>query len=127
MTRLGEWPAARHAFHLLYYEREVALPSIRHWLGEPYPTFAGYDEQSAWGDGVPLEQTLAELVDVRAAMYAALAGAGDTMWEEARDTSWGHQTLYWVASKTYQHGVQHQSDLLRILMLWDHYASRSTK
>jgi hypothetical protein len=37
-VKLGEWSLVRHAFHALYYEREVALPSVRHWLGEHYPS-----------------------------------------------------------------------------------------
>ena len=34
-NRPAEWSTARHAFHLLYYEREFALPSMCHWLGGP--------------------------------------------------------------------------------------------
>jgi len=30
---LGVWSAARHVFHMLFYEREVALPNWGLWLG----------------------------------------------------------------------------------------------
>ena len=55
-----------------------------------------------------------------------LARAKNEVWDQAHDTSWGHQTFYWVVSKTYQHGVQHLSDILRIAMLWDHYAQHES-
>ena len=124
---LGTWPAARHFFHVLYYEREVALPSLRQWLGEPRPTFEDYDENKAWGAGQPLERVLAELQEMRRRPLEVLASVSDSAWHEERDTAWGPQprTLYWVASKTYQHATQHASDLLKLLMLWDHYAARA--
>jgi hypothetical protein len=42
-----EWTAARHAFHMLYYEREIALPSMRQWLGSAMPDPDELDESAA--------------------------------------------------------------------------------
>src|SRR3989304_5598631 len=47
--QLGEWSAARHAFHLLYYEQTIALPSMRQWLGGPMSFLRGPDDEAAWG------------------------------------------------------------------------------
>ena len=45
---LGEWTAARHVFHLLYYEQNIALPSMRQWLGEACPSMDELDEDAPW-------------------------------------------------------------------------------
>jgi hypothetical protein len=34
---LGEWSAAQHSFHMLDYEKRLALPSMYQWLGQPAP------------------------------------------------------------------------------------------
>jgi hypothetical protein len=49
---LGEWNAARHVFHMHYYEQNAVVPSMKIWLGQPL-TFneADFDEDAAWGDG----------------------------------------------------------------------------
>lgn len=123
-AKLGEWTALRQVFHLLYYEREVALPSIRLWLGGAYPTFEGYDEGMAWDTRDAKQDPLKALAVVRNEIVAGLFGAEESAWEQARSTPWGEKTLYWVASKTYQHSIEHLSGVLRAAMLWDHYASR---
>jgi hypothetical protein len=100
---LGEWPAARQAFHLLYYEREVALPSTRLWAGGAYPTFEGYSE----------------------GQLAVFRGADEATWGEERDTPWGRRSLHWVASKTLQHAFEHANAVLKTALLWEHYERRS--
>jgi hypothetical protein len=126
-AKLGEWTALRLVFHLLYYEREVALPSVRLWLGGEYPAFEGYDEAAAWESRNEEADPLRELLAVRGEIVAALRQADESAWQEVRRTPWGDKTLYWVASKTYQHGIEHLSGVLRTAMLWDHYASRETQ
>lgn len=125
---LGEWPAARHLFHLLYYEREVALPSIRQWCGAPYPTFDGYNEQAAWDTAQREEQAvLAEIKRLRARQSSLIADADDALWDEVRHTAWGRRTLYWVVSKTLQHALEHTNNILKIALLWEHYEARSRR
>ncbi|HET9492729.1 MAG TPA: DinB family protein, partial [Chloroflexia bacterium] len=110
----GEWPAARQAFHLLYYEREVALPSTRLWADGAYPTFEGYNDQAAldaWDHNI--EHVLAEFARVREGQLAVFRGADEAAWQEERDTTWGRRTLYWVASKTLQHALEHTNAVLK--------------
>jgi hypothetical protein len=122
--KLGEWTVARQLFHILYYEREVALPSVRLWVGGEYPTFEDYDEAGAWSLRAESGNELEELRSVRDDIIETLRAAKISDWHEALRTPWGEKTLYWVASKTYQHGIEHLSGVLRAAMLWDHYASR---
>jgi hypothetical protein len=124
---LGEWPAARHLFHLLYYEREVALPSLSLWFGAPYPDFEGYNEAAAWADAPQEDIVLAEIQALRASQLALIAEAHATLWAEVRRTPWGDRTLYWVASKTLQHALGHTNNILKIALLWEHYEARSRK
>jgi hypothetical protein len=126
-TLLGEWPAARHLFHLLYYEREVAVPSLRHWFGAPYPGFEGYDEPAAWAAAPHAEVVLADIEGLRAEQLGMIARAGDALWAETRQTSWGLRTFYWVVSKTLQHALEHTNNILKIALLWEHYEARSRR
>ena len=123
---LGEWPAARQAFHLLYYEREVALPSTRLWAGGAYPTFEGYNEQAAWDAwDRDIESVLAEFARVREGQLAVFRRADDPAWNTERDTPWDRRTLHWVASKTLQHAFEHTNAVLKTSLLWEHYERRS--
>ena len=45
---LGEWPARRHLFHLLFYEQQIALPALRWWLDGPAPGLPTSVEDAAW-------------------------------------------------------------------------------
>ncbi|MDQ5823747.1 MAG: DinB family protein [Chloroflexota bacterium] len=122
---LGEWSAARHLFHLLYYEREVALPSLSLWFGAPYPDFTNYNENAAYAT-IPSEQVvLSELEGLRAKHLALIGEAHGALWSEERQTPWGRRTFYWVASKTLQHALEHTNNILKIALLWEHYQSRS--
>jgi hypothetical protein len=123
---LGEWSAARQAFHLLYYEREVALPSTRLWAGGAYPTFEGYNEQAAWEAwDRDIEPVLSEFARVREEQVAVFRGADEATWGEERDTPWGRRSLHWVASKTLQHAFEHANAVLKTALLWEHYERRS--
>ena len=42
-TGLGEWTVARHVFHLYFYEKTIALPSMQQWLGESMPEVEDLD------------------------------------------------------------------------------------
>ena len=37
-TYFGQWSAYRLIFHLVHYEEWYALPTMRHYLGEPAPS-----------------------------------------------------------------------------------------
>jgi len=117
---LGEWPAARHAFHMLHYERTYAIPSMRQWLGDPAPDAAGVNEDTAWQEGHELAEVLQKFRVVRDEQIALLTQFEDTDWEELRQTYWQQQSLRWVMSKTIQHTAEHTHDVLSIALFWDH-------
>ncbi len=115
-----EWSTARHAFHLLYYEREFALPSMRQWLGGPMPSLEALDEDAAWQHAQSLAQTLEEFQAVRAEQVALLPSFSAARWQEQRETAfWGTVSLRWVVTKTYQHSAEHIHEVLRTALFWD--------
>jgi hypothetical protein len=121
---LGDWTAARHVFHMAYYERTIALPSMRQWLGEPCPSVDDDDEDRAWGDGKDLDSLVAQFWAVRSEQIMLLPRFDPALWEEQREAVWGPVTLRWVVSKTYQHTCEHSHDVLRLALFWDMYAHR---
>ena len=122
---LGEWSAARHAFHLLYYEREAALPLLQEWPRQPFLTLAGYfeREEAAWASAPSLPTILEEFRTLRTAQLALIREFGEAAWEEAPETAWGHETLRWIVAKTYQHTLEHANDALRLALFWDRIAN----
>jgi len=123
-TGLGEWTVARHVFHLYYYEKTIALPSMKQWLGESMPEGEDSDEDIAWGKS---QDTVEILLDkfsaVRAEQIALLPNLDDTVWNTTREAVWGPVTLLWVVSKTYQHTAEHINDVMRIGLFWDSYVA----
>jgi hypothetical protein len=124
--RLGEWTVARHVFHMLFYEQTISLPSMRQWLGGPYPTTDDLDEDMAWEKrhSESMENLLIEFRKVRAEQIALLEKFDEAIWDTTCEAIWGPVTLLWVVSKTYQHTAEHTSDVMRIGLFWDMFASR---
>ena len=122
---LGEWTAARHVFHMLYYEQTLALPGMRQWLGDAAPSTDGLDEDAAWAAGQEeVESLFVKFRKVRAEQVALLPKFEPAVWNEKRETVWGPMTLLWVVSKTYQHTAEHINDVLRIALFWDRAVAR---
>ena len=120
---LGEWTAARHLFHMLDYERQIALPVMQQWLGAP--EFAvNWDEEAGWraNDAQPIEHLLDQFRAVRSEQFALLSQFSEHAWHELQMTGWGPIPLVWLVSKTYQHTNEHTSDVLRMALFWDYYA-----
>ena len=118
---LGEWTVARHVFHLLHYEQTIALPSMRQWLGESFPSLEGLSEALAWNRSRAerVETLLDKFREVRAEQIALLPKFDNTMWNQTRQAVWGRVTLLWVVSKTYQHTAEHTHDVMSIALFWD--------
>jgi hypothetical protein len=122
---LGEWSAARHAFHLMHYERTFALPSMKQWLGEPIPEILGPSEDIVWmrdfarGDQAALDGLLAQFREVRGAQVELLPEFDGNIWEKPLVTHWGTKPLRWVVTKTYQHTAEHIHDVLSMALFWD--------
>jgi len=121
--RLGEWTVARHVFHMLYYEQTIALPSMRQWIGEPYPTTDDLDEDKVWEtrQSESVENLLIEFRKVRAEQIALLEIFDEAIWNTIREAVWGPVTLLWVVSKTYQHTAEHTNDIMRIGLFWEFF------
>ena len=118
---LGEWSAARHVFHMLYYEQNAVVPSMQIWLGQSVTIDeADFNEDAAWDESKGLETMLADFRRVRAAQLEMLPNFNDQLWHEARETSfWGDVTLLWLVSKTFQHTAEHTHDVMRMALFWD--------
>ena len=121
---LGEWTVARHAFHMVYYDEGIALPSMRQWLGAQIQAFDEDGEDAAWGDGQDLDTLLTRFRATRAEQIALMDEFDSELWEEARDAPWGSVNLRWVVSKTYQHTLEHTHNILQIALFWD-FAARA--
>ena len=126
---LWEWSALRHLYHLVWYEREIALPTMRLWPDGPPFTEEGLDEEAAWTAdraGVELEAWLRLLAAGRDEQRARLAGMDAAAWTAERPTGWDDLPrpvpLRWVVAKTYQHTAEHTNDVLRIALFWDIFA-----
>lgn len=123
-TQLGDWSAARHLFHIMYYEETLALPGMRQWWGDPMPQVADSDEENAWSGSEPVQEMLPRIMAIREQQIFLISKIADADWQRASQTIWGPVTLFWVVAKTYQHTAEHISDLLRIALFWDVFAAR---
>jgi len=121
---LGTWPPARLVWHVTEYERCVALPSMRHFLGGPMLT------EDAWPDSDDLwaiaqQQTAEELIAafqaVRDEQIQLLNDLQTIDWTAPGETVWGMKPLALVVTKTYQHTFEHGDTLLRMGMWWEHF------
>ena len=121
---LGEWTAARHLFHMLDYERQIALPVMQQWLGAP-EFLVNWDEEA--GLACQLRRRHRQICSTSSAPYAARRLAccprsPSSAWHAQQMTGWGPIPLLWLVSKTYQHTNEHTSDVLRLALFWDYYA-----
>ena len=121
---LGEWSVARHVFHLWYYERTIALPSMQQWLGGTIPNLDDTDEDVDWSNTQEnVESLLEKFRAVRSEQIVLLPKFDGAVWNETREAVWGPVTLLWVVSKTYQHTAEHINDVMRIGLFWDSYVA----
>jgi hypothetical protein len=119
---LGEWSTLRHVYHLVWYEREIALPTMRLWLDGPPFTEEGLDEEAAWTadrTSVEPEAWLRTFAAGRDEQRVLLARLDPAAWTGVRTTGWGEVPLRWVVTKTYQHTAEHTNDVLRMALFWD--------
>jgi hypothetical protein len=127
-TPVGEnWSPARIIYHMLHYERDVALPAMRQWLGGSPVADEAFEAEDAHWEAEGQAMSFAALLDgfngVRAeqvALAPRLAG----LWDEARPTGWDMPgveptTLRWVVSKTIQHTFEHSNELMRNSLFLD--------
>jgi len=120
---LGEWTAARHVFHLWYYEQTIAFPSMQQWLGGALPFLEDKNEDHAWNKSQETVDTLlAKFRLTREEQIKLLPEFDEAAWNEVREAVWGPVKLIWVVSKTYQHTAEHINDVMRIALFWDTFS-----
>lgn len=120
---LGRWEPARHVWHVAEYERCLALPSMRQWLGEPIPDGANWpDDDHTWAAvrHLSLEDHCLAFQTVRQAQIALLEELVELDWQEPRETLWGRKPLAMIVTKTFQHTYEHGDTLLRMGLWWQH-------
>jgi len=128
-TFFGDWSAYRLLFHVVFYEEAYALPTMKHWLGEPHP---GVDlinpdpsvEEAAWRveleRGADLPALLERFRALRQEQIRVLEGIPATEWfREKVDTSRGPVSAAFVVAKTVQHTLDHSNALMRNALYWD--------
>jgi hypothetical protein len=117
----GTWPAARLIWHVTEYERCLALPSMRQWLGGPKPeSDSWHDEDPAWEKASrdSLDILLERFTSIRQAQINLLDQLQAVDWELPRPTGWGLQPLSMIVTKTFQHTWEHGDTLLRMAIWW---------
>ncbi len=117
----GEWSVAQHIFHMLHYERTLALPHMHHWLGGPLPSFDRHAEDNAWekeGRSASIERLLQEFQQVRAAQIELLPRFDEALWDDVRACVWGERSMRWIVSKTFQHTADHTNTILCMALFW---------
>jgi hypothetical protein len=118
----GEWSVAHHIFHLLYYEREAALPHMQHWFDESFDltqTFTHYKEEETWKNNAhKLDAMLEEFQQVRTTEIALLTTFNGQSWQEIRPSGWRDQSMQWIVTKTLQHTTDHLNTILQMSLFW---------
>ncbi len=123
---LGEWPAARHVFHLDYYENHVPIPILHGWLDEPYPHLGGPNEDVAWENARDVQHTLASLREAREWQIELIQRIQPPMWDQSQELGdWGRVSLRWLTLKTVQHTHEHINTMLKFALFWDHWEARA--
>ncbi len=128
-TYFGEWSAARQLFHIVFYERNYAVPAMEHWLGEPHPQFdlifpdPGM-EDIFWANTVPDELSALSLIQklrsVRSEEILITEAVPETdFMDERLLTRLGKLSFVSIVMKTIQHTFEHGSELLKNALLWN--------
>ncbi|RPJ25132.1 MAG: DinB family protein [Chloroflexi bacterium] len=124
---LGEWSAAQHIFHMVHYEKKLALPSMHQWLGAP-PAVREEADEEIWNHPPAIKLMLDQFNEVRLAEINLLPSFDEMAWQSTQKTTfWGEISLYWLVCKTYQHTLDHTQDILRLALFWDRMLARMSQ
>lgn len=127
---LGTWPPLRHVWHVTEYERCLAIPSMKQWLGGPLPAEdAWQDSDDAWAavQDKNLATLSAAFLQVRQQQIDLLVQLANVDWQAPRETGWGDWPLSMVVTKTFQHTYEHGDTLLRMGIWWEFILSKIAK
>jgi DinB superfamily len=117
----GTWSAARHLYHMCFYEENIALPGMRIWLGDRWPGVDEDDEEKTWQALVEtsLDGLCRKFNDIRQVQLELLPKYEVADWHRICPTGWGDVSLYWVVSKTFQHTAEHTYSIMSQALFWD--------
>ena len=122
---LGEWSAAEHVYHMLNYEKRLALPTMYQWLGK---TPKIKREEALKREIPPVLQMLEEFKQVRQMEIDLLPKFDEANWNSFQITEvWGEVSLSWLVSKTYQHTLDHTKNILGLSLFWDRVIARMAR
>lgn len=118
---LGTWSPTRHVWHIVEYERCLALPTMSQWVGGARPADDAWpDDDGSWQAATELsyEGLIDPFLERRQQQIALLDQLVTVDWDSHRDTIWGYKPLSMVVTKTYQHTLEHTNTLLRMALWW---------
>ena len=119
---MGTWSPARLVWHVTEYERCLALPSMRQWLGGSMPGENPWpDDDATWlaaESRCSDDDLIAAFHAVRQEQIQLLDKLESIDWTAPHETLWGHKPLAMIVTKTYQHTFEHGDTLLRIGLWW---------
>ena len=126
---LGTWPPLWHVWHIIGYERYLALPSMNQWLGGPLPPGDAWkDDDEAWAAAEKSPDAyITSLQMVRQEQLHLLEQLASVDWETPSQTLWGNRPLSWIVTKTFQHTYEHGDTLLRMGLWWEHILNEIAK
>jgi hypothetical protein len=119
---LGTWPPVRYVWHITEYERCLALPSMKQWLGGPIPTGEDWpDDDEAWAKVQKrgFDALAAAFRDIRKQQIDLLDQLVQVNWQTPRETFWDLKPLSMIVTKTFQHTYEHGDTLLRMGLWWE--------
>ena len=141
-TRLGDWPALRHARHLALRETHLTLPTVRHALGDAatdaLPSTAELEHaDAAWDAAAAIESAeaiVAGLGETRFELLQWLEAAPDEAWERSlpaavvsdRSREITPVQLDWLMLHARQHELEHLAAIWRVALYWDRLSPAST-
>jgi hypothetical protein len=136
-TRLGDWPALRHARFLALRETHMTLPTVRHALGEvaaaELPSTAELEEAEATWDAAAAVESAEAIVrglgETRFELLQRLEAAPDEIWErplpsalvtDAAGLASQHPVqLNWLMLHARQRELEHLAAIWRVALFWD--------
>lgn len=119
---LGTWAPVRYVWHITEYEKCLALPSMKQWLGGTIPTGEDWpDNDDAWTkvQNRGFETLTAAFLATRQQQIDLLDQLVKVDWQKPRETFWGLKPLSMIVTKTFQHTYEHGDTLLRMAIWWE--------
>ncbi len=141
---LSDWPALRHARHLMLRETHLTLPAVRHVVGDgsdALPSTARLEHaDAAWDPEIAVESAediVRSIGEARFELLQCLEAAPDEAWERplppawcgARDTVGFEKAirLDWLMLHAHQHELEHLAVIWRVALYWDRVSPTSVR